>query len=351
MANVLVVTSAPPLVEGGHLVIARALEQALREAGHHAAIVTTPSNRFGRQASAYLANWMTEVRQTGSGETVDQVISLRFPSYAVRHPRHVSWLNHTMREYYDLWEDFSSRLSPQGRLKETIRRAIIHRADSYLLGRLTRVFAQSRTIQERLTRWNRVKSDVLYPPPPPRLYRSESYGDYLFFASRLAPLKRTDLVLRALAQREAAAVRMVIGGEGEELPRLRILARELGLDSRVTFTGRLDESELVDHLARCRAVVFVPRSEDYGFVTVEAFASGRPVITAADSGGPAELVRDGQNGLVTPPEPRSLARAFAALMDSPTDAERMGNAGREVAAKLTWPATVERLLTAEKVVG
>ena len=290
MANVLVVTSAPPLVEGGHLVIARSLEQALREAGHQAAIVTTPSNRFGRQTSAYLANWMTEVRQTGSGEPVDQVISLRFPSYAVSHPCHVSWLNHTMREYYDLWEDFSSRLSPQGRLKEGVRRALIHRVDSYLLGRLNAVFAQSRTIQERLTKWNRVASEVLYPPPPPRPYRSESYGDYLFFASRLAPLKRTDLILRALAQREAASVRMVIGGEGEELPRLRILARELGLDTRVTLTGRLEESALVDHLARCRAVVFVPKSEDYGFVTVEAFASGRPVITTSDSGGPAELV-------------------------------------------------------------
>jgi glycosyltransferase involved in cell wall biosynthesis len=348
MANVLVVTSAPPLVEGGHLVIARALEQALRDAGHQAAIVTTPSNRFGRQASAYLANWMTDVRQTGSGETVDQVISLRFPSYAVRHPHHVSWLNHTMREYYDLWEDFSSRLSPQGRIKEGIRRALIHRVDSYLLGRLTAVFAQSQTIQARLTRWNGVQSEVLYPPPPPRPYRSESYGDYLFFASRLAPLKRTDLVLRALAQREAAGVRMVIGGEGEELPRLRILARELGLDERVTFTGRLEESELVDHLARCRAVVFVPKSEDYGFVTVEAFASGRAVVTASDAGGPAELVRDGVNGFVTPPEPRALARAFAAMMDSPSDAERMGAAGRQDAAKLTWPATVERLLRAAR---
>ena len=69
----------------------------------------------------------------------------------------------------------------------------------------------------------------------------------------------------------------------------------------------------------------MPRSEDYGFVTVEAFASGRPVVTATDSGGPAELVRDGENGFVTPPEPRALARAFAALMDSPADAERMGS--------------------------
>src|SRR5689334_5062259 len=103
MAVVLVVTSSPPGVEGGHLVIARALERALRDAGHRAAVVTTPSSGFGQQASAYFANWATDVRKTSQGERVDQVITLRFPSFAVRHPNQVCWLNHTMREYYDLW--------------------------------------------------------------------------------------------------------------------------------------------------------------------------------------------------------------------------------------------------------
>ena len=111
MARIAVVTSAPPFVEGGHLVIARALVSALHEAGHEAELVTTPSNRFGRQASAYLANWLTDVGMTGAGEKVDQVITLRYPSYAVRHPEHVCWLNHTMREYYDLWDDFAAPLS------------------------------------------------------------------------------------------------------------------------------------------------------------------------------------------------------------------------------------------------
>ena len=64
----------------------------------------TPQNRFGRQGSAYLANWLTDVGRTSDDRPIDQVISLRFPSYAVRHPRHVCWLNHTMREYYDLWD-------------------------------------------------------------------------------------------------------------------------------------------------------------------------------------------------------------------------------------------------------
>ena len=81
------------------------------------------------------------------------------------------------------------------------------------------------------------------------------------------------------------------------------------------FVGRLDEAGLIEHLARCRAVVFPPLNEDYGFVTVEAFMCGKPVLTCHDSGGPAELVRDGENGFVTAPDARSARRGDAPLMD------------------------------------
>jgi glycosyltransferase involved in cell wall biosynthesis len=345
MAVVLVVTSAPPLVEGGHLVIARALERALTEAGHLAEIVRTPSNRFGRQASAYVANWMTDVGRTGGGQRVDQVISLRYPSFAVRHPRHVCWLNHTMREYYDLWDQFSGRLSPQGRIKETGRRMVIRAADTYLLKRnVTRLLAQSKTVQERLQRFNGLHADVLHPPPPVRPYRTDGYGDYLFFASRLSPLKRTDLVLRALAEPAARQVRCVIGGDGEQAAELRQMAVDLGVADRVTFEGHLDEATLVNHLARCRGVIFVPHSEDYGFVTVEAFASGKPVITATDSGGPLEFVRDAETGFIVNPDPASLAVACARLMDSASDAERMGRQGQRSIVSLTWQRTLQSLL-------
>lgn len=344
MAVILVVTSAPPFVEGGHLVIARALRQALIEAGHRAEIVTTPANRFGRQASAYLANWLTDVGRTGHGERVDQVITLRFPSYAVRHPHQVCWLLHTMREYYDLWDDFSARISPQGRIKESVRRTLIRAADTYFLKHhVKRLFTISRTVSERLTRFNGVASTPLHPPPPPRPYRCDAYGDYLFFTSRLTPLKRADLLLRALAVPAATHIRCVIGGEGEDLTPLRRLARHLGVDSRVTFAGHLDEPALVDHLARCRGVVFAPKNEDYGFVTVEAFASAKPVITATDSGGPVELVRDGENGFVVAPDPVALAGACTRLMDSASDAERLGRQGRASIATLTWANTVAAL--------
>jgi len=343
MSRIAVVTSSPPMVEGGHMTIARALVLALRDAGHDADVVTTPQNRFGRQASAYLATWFTDVGMSG-GERIDRVISLRYPSYAVRHPRHVCWLNHTMREYYDLWDRFSSTLSPQGRLKERARRMAIHAADRYLLTRnVGRLFVQSRTIQRRLAMWPELQSTVLYPPPPQRAYRCDGYGDFIFMVSRLTALKRTELVLRALAVPVAAGVRVVIAGDGDERDALAALARTSGVGDRVTFAGAITDAQLVDYLARCRAVCFPPLSEDFGFVTVEAFASAKAVITCRDSGGPAELVEHEVNGLIVDSTPEALGAALNRVMNDPRAAERMGAAAQRTVSRFTWPDVVSKL--------
>jgi len=343
MARIVVATSHPPLAEGGHLVIARALVAALNAYGHEAGLVTTPQNRFGRQLSAYLATRLTDVGLTFDDHPVDQVISLRYPSYALRHPVHTTWLNHRMREYYDLWERTVSPLSRQARVKEHVRRRLIHAIDYRLLTRVTKLCAQSKTIQARLAR-SGLAADVVYPPAPQRPYRCHAYGDHLFVVSRLAAHKRIDLVVRALAEPAAAGIRCVIGGEGEELSTLRRLAVELGVDGRVEFLGGIDDATLVRRLATCRAVCFTPYQEDYGLVTVEAFASARAVITCTDSGGPAELVQNGVQGLVCEPRAPALAEAMRMLMDDRHRAEAMGEAARETAAEMSWQKTVERLV-------
>jgi glycosyltransferase involved in cell wall biosynthesis len=345
MSRIAVVTSGQPFGEGGHLVIARALVAALRGAGHAADVVLTPQNRFGRQAGAYFATWLTDVGMAQDGGRIDQVITLRYPSYAVRHRPHVCWLTHRMREYYDLWPLFAGSLGPAQRVKEGVRRRLIHAADRWLLKRhVDRLFVISATVGRRLERWGGLASEVLYPPPPQRPYRCDDYGDHIFAVSRLTPLKRLDLLVRALARPEAAGVRAVIAGDGEVRGELVQLVRSLGLERRVELIGEIDERQLVEHLARCRAVCFPAQNEDYGFVTVEAFASRKAVVTCADSGGPAELVHDGAEGFVTAPTPDGLASALSALAADRALACRMGDAGFRAAAPLTWEAVVERLV-------
>ncbi len=345
VSTIAVITSSPLLVEGGHLIIARSLVAALSAQGHEADLVVTPQNRFGRQAAAYLATWLTDVGRTHDDRPIDQVISLRYPSYAVRHERHVCWLNHTMREYYDLWDRFSATLSPLKRVKEHARRRAIHAADRHLLTKnVSALFVQSETIRRRYAAWPELRAEVLYPPAPPRPYRVDDYEPYLLAVSRFTPLKRMHLIVEALAQPAAAGIRAVLAGDGEAFAEVQRLVAERGLADRVSLPGRLDDAQLVDHLARCRAVVFPPLDEDYGFVTVEAFSAARPVVTCTDSGGPAELVVDGTSGYVVEATPAALAAAFRRLVDDRDLAARLGQAGLAVASRLTWRETVRKLV-------
>jgi glycosyltransferase involved in cell wall biosynthesis len=344
MAVLGIVTSSPASVEGGHLVIARALVDAARSCGHDAHLIVTPDCQFGEQVSSYLRTWRTDVRSVG-GRRIDQVISLRYPSYAVRHPRHVCWLNHTMREYYDLWPRFSGSLSWQGRLKERGKRIGIRAVDRWLLRRhVTKVVAQSETIRRRLRGDFGIESDVVLPPAPPRRYRCEAYGDYVFAVSRLTPLKRLDLLIRAMAHPASGNARAVIAGEGECRAELEQLVAALGVGDRVTLSGRISDEGMLDHYARCRAVCFPTKAEDYGFVTVEAFSSAKGVLTCEDSGGPADLVQHGVTGLVCPPTPEALARSISRVMADDGFAEQIGRNGAAQAATMTWPKVIERLL-------
>jgi len=343
--TILVVTSDVPFVHGGHRVIADELVRALTEIGHRAELVRTPSNRFGRTLQAYLATRLTDVGLTGYGEPVDHVISLRYPAFAVRHDSHVAWVVHRMREYYDLWEHLVTGLSRQARLKEEIRRRIIHGLDRRLLVDGTRqVYCISDTVRRRLEQWGEIPARTLHPPAPARAYRTDRYEPYVFAVSRLHRWKRMHLLVEALAHDRS--LRAVIAGDGPERPALAARARELGVEERVELIGAIDEDALLDHYARAGAVFFAPLNEDYGFVTVEAFMARKPVVTCHDSGGVTELVRNGESGFVCAPAPAALGAALARLMSDPRLAEKLGEGGHETAARLSWPETARTLVEA-----
>jgi glycosyltransferase involved in cell wall biosynthesis len=342
--KILVATSDVPFVEGGHRVIASALIQALRDAGHDAELLTTPTNRFGRQFAAYVATRFTDVELTGAGERVDRVISLRFPSYALKHPNHVCWLNHRMREYYDLWDNWTAKLSWKGKIKEKTRRALIHKADHHFLTQnLRKLFAQSKHIQQGLLRWGNIPSEVLYPPPPLRNYEVALYGDFILSPSRLTPLKRVPLLIEAMSRTKAG--RAIILGEGPDYHRLKSMINQHSLNERVELLGHVSEEEMLILYSRCRAVFYAPYQEDFGLVTVESYQCKKPVVTATDSGGPVELVQHQTGGFVCEPEPQSIATAIQQLFDDSGLAEKMGSAGFNSIRDITWPKTIETLLS------
>ena len=170
------------------MVIAEETVAALRRAGHEAEIFETPTNRFGRQFDAYEATRLTDVSEGADGRAIDQIITMRYPAFALRHPKHVCWLTHTMREYYDLFDSIMEGFGRKGRLKERVRRYFIHRLDRRLLIRnVTKLYTISRTVTDRLNHFISVPSTVLHPPAPARNYRDGADWRRAYVGSALCP--------------------------------------------------------------------------------------------------------------------------------------------------------------------
>jgi glycosyltransferase involved in cell wall biosynthesis len=150
------------------------------------------------------------------------------------------------------------------------------------------------------------------------------------FAGRVVAPKGVAVLIRAAAEVEAE---FVICGDGWRLAQMRELAARIGVADRVRFTGWLGPEQLAQEVAQA-SVVAMPSvwPEPFGLGGIEAFEAGRPVV-ASLTGGIGDWLEDGVNGLaVKPGDPRGLARALNELLADPARQQRMGEAGRQMAA-------------------
>ena len=341
--RILICTAQVPFARGGAELLATGLRAALEAAGHEADIVALPySHTPHRELLSSALAWRMLDLTSVDGRPVDQIICTKFPSYAAAHPRKVVWLVHQHRQLYDWrgtrWSDWGAEPA-DAELADALARL-----DRRSLGEAARRFTISRVVSERLARFNQLGSTPLYPPSvySGRL-RVGRYDPYILSVTRLDRAKRLDLLLEALAQ-TVAPVRAIIGGTGAARAELEALARSLNLGERVQFRGWLDDEALIDLYANARAVFYAPVDEDFGLATIEALEAARPVVTASDSGSVLEFIRDGETGLVAPPEPRALAARLDALWESAELAARLGAAGPQAVAGISWAGVVEQLV-------
>ncbi|HEX4966606.1 MAG TPA: glycosyltransferase family 4 protein [Thermoanaerobaculia bacterium] len=287
--------------------------------------------------------WRLINMESAGGQRIDLVIATRFPSYLVKHPNKVVWLIHQLRQAYDLlgtrYSDFTDREPRDAKALEMIRAM-----DRRTLAEARAVYTISGNVADRLRRNNGVEAAVLYPPPKlDPLYHPGPSGDFIFTAGRLDPLKRFDLLIRAMKHTETP-VRCKIAGTGPEREALGDLINRLDLQEKVELLGWVEDRDVVEQYASCLGVYYAPYDEDYGYVTVEAYKAAKPVITTADSGGVLEFVEDDRNGYVCAPDsPREIAARIDALYRDREKASAMGLAGQAKVREITWDRVIETL--------
>ncbi|MFB9886426.1 glycosyltransferase family 4 protein [Balneatrix alpica] len=330
-----------PFIQGGAEFHVANLERSMRAHGHDVCTIKLPFHFSPYEEVERLMAYCSESKlKSFNGHAVDKVVSLQFPGYGMSHPEHIVWVMHQYRAVYELY-DANQTDEKLKSLKKNIEQY-----DCSAFEKAKKVFANSERVAERIRQYNGFEATRLYHPPPnaDTFYSAKSFN-YIFCPSRLERLKRQDLLIEA-ARYIKSPLYIVIAGTGGQQDYYQGLIEKYDLADKVKLLGSVTEQEKIALYARAHSVFFAPFDEDYGYITLEAFYSGKPVITCTDSGGPLEFVQHQENGWVCKPDPQEIARVIDESYANRSHTEDMGLFAKEYIEKLdlNWNKVVDTLL-------
>lgn len=338
-------SSFVPFIRGGGRNIVEWLQDELMAAGHHVERIYLPQI----DVPDLLFPQMAAYRWVDLAASADRVICFRPPAHAIPHPHKILWFIHHVRVFYDLW-DSPYRGFPDDEKHKNIRN-ILHSADTTALNEAKHIFTNSQVVSDRLQRFNNINSEVLYPPIiNSERFHCQHFNDEIVYVCRVEHHKRQHLLIEAM-QHTRTDVKLRICGAGSGEPYVKELKEMISsskLENRIHFDNQwISELEKIQILSECLAAAYLPLDEDsYGYPSLEASHSSKPVLTTTDSGGVLELVKHGYNGLISEPEPKALAEAMDQLYTDRANTKKMGlnAAQRIIELNISWQHVLERLL-------
>ena len=268
------------------------------------------------------------------------------------------WMCHEPSAFVHSWSNIRSLTGPM-RLATMAANPPLQILDRLLVAQTDHIVANSRFTAANVRRiYGRDADAVVDSGVGPEAFDVPQVPrDCILSLGSLTRFKRVDLAIHgyALAYKEAGSVlpSLVIAGDGLEMPTLRALAVELGIEERVCFTGRISDAEKRALYARALVFVGTAPKEPFGLTPVEAMAAGAPVL-APDQGGPSETVADGTTGaLYRSGDAADLGHKLVGLLSHLTPLARMSDAARDhVRTRYTTEKTVDSLdLTLSALIG
>lgn len=332
-----------PFLKGGAEHVVGSLTRELIKRDFDAEIVQIPWKWYPNESLIdSIMAWRFLDLTEGDGQKIDLVIGCKFPSYVAKHPSKVLWLMHQHRMAYDLYdkEQYGGMLYCD---KGPETREIVRQIDNQCFDECKLRYSISKNVTKRMEYYNQRTAEPIYHPPSLHgRYFCEDCDDYILSIGRLAPIKRNALLISALPYCDKR-IRAKIGGIGPDLPALQKLAHDLKVEDRVDFLGFLNDEDMLKAYANAMGVFFAPVDEDYGYITLEAFFSKKPVITCHDSGGVLEFVTDDENGFITNTAAEEIGYSIDKLFANKQKSIAMGKNGYEVVKDISWDNVINKL--------
>jgi glycosyltransferase involved in cell wall biosynthesis len=316
-------------------------------------------------------------------EEYDVVISTQPPSFAINHPKHISFFYHHQKMYYDLHDLILQQTT--GSFKKIMQKtsaAIIRWIDSKYLKNEIYFLAGSKHIKSRLNKFNGLDRNVSVCYAGIDEDFLNFSGEYSFnfpiCVGRHENPKRTELFIHAMKHLPALQGNVIgKGGLTTNLQRIDsyltylhciknddisddylwkklvfdIAAIDLthvyselnknGIKSNVVFKGEVSKGILMEEYSKALCVVCPSYEEDFGLTAVEGMAFGKPIIACEDGGGYVELVDEEKTGFIVKPDAEEIAGVIEYLNENKDVAEKIGKRGIRKSREFTWKKTLD----------
>ncbi|MBM2821689.1 MAG: hypothetical protein HW413_435 [Thermoleophilia bacterium] len=363
--KVVIVSGIWPPDPGGPASHAPALAEFLHQRGHAVEVVTTADE--APAAPAYPVRWVSRrsalrhvrcaflVRRRARGADVVYATSM------IRRAAIGALLARTPLVVKLVSDEVFERATRSGRYEGTLdefqhvggaRTGFLRATRNAALRRALHVFCPSAYLRDIALAWGLDPKRVSVlpnpaPPIPPLPARDELRrelrldGRVLAFAGRLGPQKALGIALEAVAA--VPRVTLIVAGDGPDRAALEARTTELGLEGRSRFLGSVSREQVLRLFGAADASVLSSAWENFPHTVVEALAVGCPVIATAVGGVP-EVVRDGENGLLVPPnDVAALAAAIRRFFEDDELRRRLGENAPASVASYTEDAVFTRI--------
>lgn len=247
----------------------------------------------------------------------------------------------TWHTLYDLYTNFvpflPSRLAARWMINKSVKYASLSDI----------VIAPARSTAEKMKEWGVNRQIKVIPTGvteeqfinPDRRKIRDRYGIreheiLLVLLSRLTEEKNVEFLLRALAPvvKKYDCVKLLLGGDGYLVEKLRAVARENNIQDRVIFSGLVSKEEVKDYLAAGDIFVHASKSETQGMILSEAMYMGLPIV-AVNATGAKDLIAHKVSGLLTGDSMEEFSQGVELLIHNPTLRETLGSNAKEIARK------------------
>lgn len=180
-------------------------------------------------------------------------------------------------------------------------------------------------------------------PSSPAVAAALDRAPLVLCLGRVSWKKGIDILVAALPLLPKATLAVAGPDEEGEVERLRVLARELGVERRVLFLGHVEGADREALFRRASLLALPSVSENFALVVAESLAASTPVLVSPGVG-LADMVERERCGRVTEPEPAAVARAAGEMLVDAAEMERMGRRGRAAVERLfAWEVVGERM--------